>query len=521
MQAVAIAYALGFLIPYSTALQVTPNSPCSSLCADPAGNTTDPNSFGTTNADITCLDSDYPTTQAGQRFESCLTCLQSSTFSSGSESDQLWFLYNLRYAFDNCIFGFPNATGGSSSPCSTSTACGSLQPALEEGNLDPNSEAYSFCNVDGSDLTQSNSITKCLGCVAATDNENFLANFLVALQVGCEQQPAVGSTIALNGTVFAETRVGATNSSGNGSNSGVTLSTAAVIGLVIGGLVLLGAITGIIFICYRKRRNRRVRLGLGGSAGSKRRGHRPASSLSFRCQTHVTPRSAGFPNISESTIEEAEEEEKNYGGAHMALGSHPFVSESPVSKHSAGGWPAPSSKSDDPSFSKPSNASKSLKSINTSPPTVPSNVYYSSSPKASHPSPLDPTPVSTISTAQLLPLRTYNPAEYGVGSPNLGGSTDGSTFTSPTSGTTASPLLGCVWEQNQRQNGKAMSPVWEMPHRELEVSRPAFTRPRVAGALERMGIPPSPGKGRRSSNTGSPVESQEINIHFAAPPSRR
>ncbi len=76
----------------SSALQVTPNSPCSSVCRDSLDlDASDPNSSNTRNSDITCPDAGY-SSPAGTKFKTCMTCLQTSTFSQGSESDTMWFL---------------------------------------------------------------------------------------------------------------------------------------------------------------------------------------------------------------------------------------------------------------------------------------------------------------------------------------------------------------------------------------------------------------------------------------------
>jgi hypothetical protein len=75
------------------ALQVAPNSHCSSFCIDADGlDFSDPNSSNTVNSDITCYDRDYTSTAAGQKFQRCMSCLQDSTYSQGHESDQAWFL---------------------------------------------------------------------------------------------------------------------------------------------------------------------------------------------------------------------------------------------------------------------------------------------------------------------------------------------------------------------------------------------------------------------------------------------
>lgn len=81
---------------HGSALQVTPNSPCASVCIDSNDlDFSDPNSSNTLNRDITCYDKEYVTSSAGQKFNRCMSCLQDSSFSQGSESDQGWFLCKL------------------------------------------------------------------------------------------------------------------------------------------------------------------------------------------------------------------------------------------------------------------------------------------------------------------------------------------------------------------------------------------------------------------------------------------
>ncbi|KAI1198484.1 hypothetical protein F5X97DRAFT_148000 [Nemania serpens] len=517
---------LGLLISYSTALQVTPNSPCASFCINSEGDdVSDPNSSTTTNKDITCLDSEY-TSRAGQKYQRCMSCLQDSTFSQGSESDQLWFLYNLRYTFDNCIFGFPNATGNPSTPCSTSTACGALESALTSDNLRSNNLDYSYCDVDGGVMT-STSVTKCTSCVAASDDQGFLVNYLVALEAGCNQRSTPGGAIGLSDTVFSTTQINAIDPVSKASKDNQpTLPTTTIVGIAVAAVVVILAIAGFFFVRHRKSRNRRLRLEGGARSGSSlRRGqHRPASSLSFRCQTHLTPRSPSFPN-QHSAIDE---EEKGYSNPHVALGPHPMTAESPVSRMSRTSW-QPQATS--PSFCRPRQAPQPLQNISTTAPAFPDNVHYSTSPKASRffspheDIPIPSSTTSTRSTAQLLPLRPYNPAEYGVSSPHIGSPAEGSSsYASPVSGSTASPLLGRIWErqsQSQSQNQESMAPIWEMPpQRETTVVTTvtvpaAHARPR---ALERIRVPTSPRK-KPMGGAGSPVESTEISTVFPGPPS--
>lgn len=89
----AIALILFSLIRLNDALQVTPNSPCASFCVDSNDlDYSDPNSSNTLNKDVNCHDKNYASTPSGQKFRRCLGCLQDSTFSQGSETDQGWFL---------------------------------------------------------------------------------------------------------------------------------------------------------------------------------------------------------------------------------------------------------------------------------------------------------------------------------------------------------------------------------------------------------------------------------------------
>jgi hypothetical protein len=83
------------------ALQVTPNSPCAALCIDDQSlDPSDPNSSNTKNSDMVCTDEDYTKSQAGTKWQGCMSCLQNSTFSQGAENDQMWFLCKLPAVVD-------------------------------------------------------------------------------------------------------------------------------------------------------------------------------------------------------------------------------------------------------------------------------------------------------------------------------------------------------------------------------------------------------------------------------------
>lgn len=179
------------------ALQVTPNSPCAAVCLDsPDLDVSDPNSSNTRNSDISCHDDDY-SRPVGTKFRECLTCLQHSGFSQGSESDSTWFLCtsplklppcqgwlliptldNLRYAAANCLWNYPNnATGLGSTPCTTELACGPLNVTIEHGILNPrDTTAYSYCSAANNAGMSDELFERCTSCIASDPRAHYLAN---------------------------------------------------------------------------------------------------------------------------------------------------------------------------------------------------------------------------------------------------------------------------------------------------------------------------------------------------------
>ncbi|KAJ6438545.1 LPXTG-domain-containing protein [Purpureocillium lavendulum] len=271
-----------------TALQVSPNSPCADVCIDDAAlNRSDPGSSTTVGRrDIVCEDrqmnvdgtkqqqssSSSSSSSVGMRFRQCMACLERSAFEQDGESDQQWFLYNMRYAVDFCVFGFPNGTGAGSNPCLTSEACGRLARALEDGiiitassNSSTNStDAYSYCDVDKGAM-RSKYLDACLQCVRADGKHRYLSNFLVALDAACRQKPSRGLILGLNDTIFANTSVEGTAPSSPSapkpsplsSDDHDGLSAGAIAGIVLGVVALAVLAAGCVFVQCRRRRNRR------------------------------------------------------------------------------------------------------------------------------------------------------------------------------------------------------------------------------------------------------------------------
>lgn len=351
-------------------------------------------------------------------------------------------------------------------------------------------------------MTETN-IAHCRACMAATDGQDYMANFMVALEAGCQQQPATGTVVGLNGTIFSTTAITAVDPSASAAaaDAHAELPTTTVVGIAVGAIVILLAIAGFIFVRCRARRNRSVRLGGSPNANTpKRSKHRPASSLSFRCQTHLSPRSpAFFSGPTETTIHE----EKTFTTPQPTFTTGHTSPELSASHFSS--WkPKPGFKSE--RGTRGNGPSLPLYSISTAAPAIPAGVYHSTSPKSRTFSPTDDmtTPASTTSTkstSHLLPLKPYNPAEYGMSVPQMG-TVPEATYGSPTSASTSSPLISRAWDQK--------IPTWDKPLPPRGTSRPAINVVNVLGKSKEK---------RVSSNTGSPVETKEISVKFPGPPS--
>ncbi|KAI0422015.1 hypothetical protein F5X98DRAFT_190479 [Xylaria grammica] len=250
-----------FFLPYGTALQVTPGSTCASFCLDnPESDPLNPGSSNTTPRDITCTDDSFDNSTAGIKFKNCLDCLQQSNATTEAESDVSWFLYNIRYSVDVCLFGFPNASSeGISSPCTINWACQPLQKALEAGSLDSTRDQFEYCSADG-DFASSQNVHDCIQCFASSSNQGHLSNFMTALKAGCEQRPAPGELIGLSDSLFTGSSVNITTPSSealsNNKDSGFGItSTGAIVGISLGaGLLFLGGIA--LFWVYRRRQKR-------------------------------------------------------------------------------------------------------------------------------------------------------------------------------------------------------------------------------------------------------------------------
>lgn len=247
------------LIRYGSALQVTPGSTCAAFCLDnPESDPLNPASSNTTPRDITCTGSSYDDSATGIKFKNCLDCLQKSNATTEAESDVSWFLYNLRYSVDVCLFGFPDDSKAVSSPCGINWACQPLKTALEAGSLESSRDQFEYCSADG-DFTSSHNIGDCIKCFASSPDQMHIANFMTALKAGCEQKPAPGELIGLSGSLFTGSLVNITSlptevsSNGKDSGFGIT-STGAIVGISLGGGLLLFGGLALFWVYHRHQK---------------------------------------------------------------------------------------------------------------------------------------------------------------------------------------------------------------------------------------------------------------------------
>ncbi|KAK4455758.1 hypothetical protein QBC34DRAFT_390846 [Podospora aff. communis PSN243] len=522
-----------------SALQVTPNSPCAQICQDqPQFDVSAPASSNTKNSDMFCEDADHHGAE-GSKWKDCMTCLQTSDFYQGEESDQMWFLFNLRYSISYCIFAYPNATGVDSTPCVTNMACGPLQEGFQDGLLDQRGMTpYGYCTVGGGGAKDVPTYERCVSCVSAEGKTEYLANYLMALQAGCLQRPVPGKVLGLNDTIFAPnaitivdplTLIKAPETKGM---PGTTIA-----GIVGGCLALLLILSAITFICYRKRKNRRARADFEANRHHMMR-HRHQSSISFQCQTHaMSPRfwpggQEGAPeehhgevmiDVSKTAPQQAPGDlsrRSSLWKPHNSMSSFENTLDSTSEKT----WESPYQ---DNSVTPKKGAMPSIKTSVS--PAMPRTAHMS--PSSNFGDVITPMSAeSTRSTTALLPsIKPYVPAEHGVhNSPTPNGV---STFSSPVSGTTVSPLLRNGWPEPRPSPQQPQQPT---PRSRL--SSASNLNPSAIGVAVPIPPPPvpwikTPGKKNKNNTAtknpsstpkptgvGAPVESWEVQTTFAMPP---
>ncbi|KAL4864604.1 hypothetical protein BDV12DRAFT_175919 [Aspergillus spectabilis] len=239
------------------ALRTTPGSPCESTCSP---------SNDTLPSEIVCLDTEYNTTDVGRKFEQCVGCQLQSTFSDDNtgQTDVEWGLYNLRFAFSTCVYGFPESVSNISSSCPV--ACGDLEPSLEYDLRSPN--GLNFDTWCGTTSFADNEITDCGICYNLTYSEPasqvYMANFLESLRYNCHFETPTEQVFPITPSrIFSESMLPSSTAdlispSDDNNNDNLALIIAMpILGFVI--FLCLLALGCFFFIRSRRKKARRLR----------------------------------------------------------------------------------------------------------------------------------------------------------------------------------------------------------------------------------------------------------------------
>ncbi|KAL4726130.1 hypothetical protein ACLX1H_006807 [Fusarium chlamydosporum] len=233
---------LALSLPLVLALQVTPDSECAALCSDGTNTTLSDVSLSRTNS------SDIKSEATWE-----------------DESDVSWFLYNIRYAFDVCLYSYPDAvvSGTTNSPCNIDSSCGSLEDALKTSLLKSNTDnQFDYCKAENS-IINGPSYKECISCLQSTSDQTYLANFLISLKAGCIQKPEKGDIIGLSGTIFTSSLVNITDPNtnqtlpGDGGAPVGSMTTGTIVGIAVGCGLGLAGMAWLIWIYCRRSRHRR------------------------------------------------------------------------------------------------------------------------------------------------------------------------------------------------------------------------------------------------------------------------
>ncbi|PYH47355.1 uncharacterized protein BP01DRAFT_380571 [Aspergillus saccharolyticus JOP 1030-1] len=239
---------LTYLASPAGALYATYGSPCYDVCSNPTN---------TTSSEIVCLDESYNSTEKGRSFQKCVSCeLQSNYTDADTEiSDFAWGLYNLRFAFDTCVYGYPEAVNTVSTPCLV--ACLGLSPAFEFELLNPTYNTLrTYC---ATGAFADNHIDTCSNCYNLTSTQGYLANFLEAMRYECHFPVPVDTAFPISPSeIFSEVQLPfySTDLLNSTSHDPINYRLATLIGLPVMGFVICVClfILSIIFCCQWRRR---------------------------------------------------------------------------------------------------------------------------------------------------------------------------------------------------------------------------------------------------------------------------
>ena len=381
------------------------------------------------------------------------------------------------------------------------------------------------------------------------------ATALIALEAGCLQMPNVTSTLGLSGSVFSHAIIKIVEpSTQDDSDESVQLSTAAIAGIAIGATVLLLLVAAIVFIRIRRRKNR-ANLGIEPRWGRSKKSHKRNSSFSFHCRKILaSPMSPKFFKDELTPVEE----NQGYGSLD-AITQSQVSGVTPASDASAGRYfiasrqrpayePSWSPRGPPPAF----NTFGAPATIPEQPDQQPSLSLPAEKKGFSEKAPLSidttlvaPPPArqsprtdvfaALITSSQpvppTLPLRStsYVPSSRGsIASTTSPQSSSGGNKVRPKASTTTMSSQGSGYPSMATPS--SASPLmrqkhgWPSPREAAEAGwfpPPPPSGPPSKSSPAKNGRKGASGAGKKvRRESGSPVESQQIQISFPAPPQR-
>ncbi|KAH4001393.1 hypothetical protein HBI56_070120 [Parastagonospora nodorum] len=277
-----------FLTSLTSALEVSPDSPCSPKCIDDprTGNASSRDDSLTFNRDLFCFDweiSGANSTQSGLKFRDCNNCLKSSgyTETTWNERDVGWFLFNNRGVIDWCLSGrFGEETNKDISASPIYTACNNRCTKLytaADYMVKSAPSSYNFCDIAGNFTQDAES---CLDCLYETPGLTTLGNVLATVVDMCKQKPGKTYNSPSNQDIYAPTKLmlsspeasqsnsltstptsvptssSSSTSSPQASSSG-GLSKGALAGIIVGALLGAALLLASALLLLRRKKNQR------------------------------------------------------------------------------------------------------------------------------------------------------------------------------------------------------------------------------------------------------------------------
>ncbi|KAF2190047.1 hypothetical protein K469DRAFT_699629 [Zopfia rhizophila CBS 207.26] len=164
-----------YCVLVTSALEVSPDSPCAKRCIDDPvnGNVSDGWASLTSHSDLSCFDWEYAgdnATDKGKKFKDCQECMKWSGYKDEDpgavEKDAGWFLFNNRATVDWCVFGrFAEDSNPNVSTAYPYKQCYSDCKSIEGASdykIKANPGKYDWCDFNGNYITDAD---KCVSCL--------------------------------------------------------------------------------------------------------------------------------------------------------------------------------------------------------------------------------------------------------------------------------------------------------------------------------------------------------------------